>query len=223
MDRSEDKIISEKIGSVDTLPEGYEPNLESKWSVLETGLNKQQKKGFVISWPRIAAAAVLLLIGGGASLLLIKLQSPKPARPAANNVQKQTAPVNVQPVPHETAPQMAAVHTGKTSKGSSHTHQQQPAPVKQALQVAVHHEDQQDSTPQEIAPAPVSEVQLANATPAKQQKQRYVEMDFNDQPIGPHAPSEQVLAAQQFRFRLGSNSVSSSGTAGNNLRFHKTF
>lgn len=40
----EDKIIGQKINSLDSLPHGYEPNLESKWNVIEAGLDEGSKK-----------------------------------------------------------------------------------------------------------------------------------------------------------------------------------
>ena len=71
MEMLEDKIIKQKLDSLEKLPEGYEPNLESKWNLIETGLDEGNKKKVAIIWYRIAIAAMLLMIGGG-SLMLIK-------------------------------------------------------------------------------------------------------------------------------------------------------
>jgi hypothetical protein len=101
-------------------------------------------------------------------------------------------------------------------------HKENRPEMKQEKQDAVQPVPADPYVPEELQMQP-EPVQLASAASVRQKKQRYVELDFNDQPIGAHAPSEPVMAAQQFRFRLGSQSVSFVDAPGNQVSFRKSF
>src|SRR4051812_5730908 len=68
MDMLENKKIRDKINELDTLPEAYHPNMASKWSLLEAGLDGKDNRK-IIEWKRIAVAAVLLMMVGSAFVL----------------------------------------------------------------------------------------------------------------------------------------------------------
>ena len=73
MEMRSDKIIQDKINSVNDLPEGYSPNLNSKWELLQAGLKPEQNKKPVLYYvQRASAVAAMLLLIGGSSLLIIK-------------------------------------------------------------------------------------------------------------------------------------------------------
>lgn len=60
MEMQENKIIREKLEGLQGLPAGYQPSLESKWALIEAGLD-EKKKGSVSPWMWVAAAAVVLV------------------------------------------------------------------------------------------------------------------------------------------------------------------
>lgn len=64
MQHLDKNMLQEKLDSIDQLPAGYQPDLNSKWNLLETALDgtteKQQKK-FIVRWS--IAASILLFMG----------------------------------------------------------------------------------------------------------------------------------------------------------------
>src|SRR5688572_9574297 len=82
METMQDKLIREKLNSLDTLPERYVPSLDSKWELLLAG-QPEKKKRIPEFWYAIAASLVLLLTFG--YLLL-----PKPAKQNTNTIAHQT-------------------------------------------------------------------------------------------------------------------------------------
>src|SRR5688572_17026520 len=63
METMQDKLIREKLNSLDTLPEGYAPLLDSKWELLMAG-QPEAKKSRQYFW-YATAASLLLLLGFG--------------------------------------------------------------------------------------------------------------------------------------------------------------
>jgi hypothetical protein len=62
MEARENKIISEKLNSLDNLPEGYEPNLSAKWDILYNSLPKRNiKVTRMVSGIAIAASLLLAI------------------------------------------------------------------------------------------------------------------------------------------------------------------
>src|SRR5687768_10547211 len=63
METMQDKLVREKLNSLDTLPEGYMPSLDSKWELLMAGQpQKQEPKRYL--WYAAAASFLLLLAFG---------------------------------------------------------------------------------------------------------------------------------------------------------------
>src|SRR5687767_12588056 len=69
MDMLENKKIREKINALDELPETYHPNIASKWSLLEAGLNGNDNRKIIV-WKRISVAAVLVMLAGSTFVLI---------------------------------------------------------------------------------------------------------------------------------------------------------
>jgi hypothetical protein len=102
MEAWENKIIADKMHSLQDLPEDYQPNLDAKWSILEAGLPASKRKtGFLF---RYAAAAILLL---GSFGLLWKFYPAKkvPGQevvtrsvPVAIKSEKPAVAITIQPV-----------------------------------------------------------------------------------------------------------------------------
>jgi hypothetical protein len=71
METYSDKLIQQKIDLVNSLPEGYSPNLNNKWEILAAGL-APKKKPLYLYFNKISAIAAMLLLIGGVSLFFIK-------------------------------------------------------------------------------------------------------------------------------------------------------
>src|SRR5688572_16512448 len=74
MEAMQDKEIREKLNSLNTLPEGYSPSLDSKWELLCAG--KPIKKRTSLSFWYAAAASFLLLLS--ASLIFWQTEKHAP-------------------------------------------------------------------------------------------------------------------------------------------------
>ena len=64
MQHLDKNMLQEKLESLDQLPAGYQPDLNSKWNLLETALDgktEKKSKKFIILWS--VAASLLLLLG----------------------------------------------------------------------------------------------------------------------------------------------------------------
>ena len=89
MEMHSNNIIKQKIDSVNSLPQNYEPNLESKWELLEASLESNKPKPFVFWFNRIGSAAAILLLLGGIGIYVIKVIKPTNSKKTATaQVQK---------------------------------------------------------------------------------------------------------------------------------------
>jgi hypothetical protein len=61
MENLENKIIQEKINSLNSLPEGYQPSLAGKWELIEASLEGRKSKRPLWNWS--SAAAILMVAG----------------------------------------------------------------------------------------------------------------------------------------------------------------
>jgi hypothetical protein len=94
MEMHSNNIIKQKIDSINSLPQNYEPNLESKWELLEASLESNKPKPIVFWFNRIgSAAAILLLLGGIGGIYVIRVIKPanlkKPATAQVQRIEKE--------------------------------------------------------------------------------------------------------------------------------------
>jgi hypothetical protein len=215
MEMWEDNIIEQKLNGLDKLPEGYAPNLELKWSVLEAGLEgKSRKKPF--AWKRYAIAAMLLMLGGAGFRML---------RPAATHTTG--LPETKMPVAAEilVTDEILPIEQ-KTPAPAEHQQSKRNRPPQQLLISIVPQTPVAVIQPETTATYPTEpgQQQLATRT-RKTSKPRFVEVDFNDIPVIDEHSSDPVIAAHQFRMRLGGNpGTQSSSPAGGSpsLKFTQT-
>lgn len=205
MEKLQDKVIRDRLNALDTLPEGYTPNLASKWSVLEAGMENKRKKPVVI-WKYVAAAAMLLMVGG-ASLLLIR-----PAKPVAKTSDANKtigAPVISD---HKPSQPIAIIEVKKETNSLQKVRKlaaQKPEEPQPVAVVAI------DTT---IITQPQEQLAVAQV---KVKKPRFTEIDFDDNPA--EKLSEPVMAAQKFRFRVNfGNAVSGTQNQEGLIRLRKT-
>lgn len=181
------RSLQQKLDSLDELPVGYEPNLNSKWEVLETALHgKTQRKSILIALkPWLRVAAMLLLIGG-AGLLLIK----KPTTKTANVVPM------VSPIPQVMDDKPELVQSHLTPKPTKYVVQKRNNIVEkreEQTQVVTLAKDSVIINTAEVA----AEIAAIAAKPNK-----FTEVDFTE-PANVQTNNEAMVKAQKFRFKLG--------------------
>lgn len=202
METVEHGRIRDKISSVDGLPQGYSPDLQSKWELLEAGLKPAKRKALSTYFVRVGVAAGFLLLAG--------IMTWKP-------LSEQAAPVPVASGEIRQVPQADDV---PVPDGSGASHAQEPAkPVRRSARkkspAPVYAKDNRaaayNDTCTDPLPGPLTgETELAAVPKAK----RFVEIDFDRPAVGTHEPEKEVIASQRFRFRVGLGTQTRSGAAG---------
>ena len=195
MEMRSDKIIQDKINSVNDLPEGYSPNLNSKWELLQAGLKPEQNKKPVLYYiQRASAVAAMLLVIGGSGLLIIK----KPTKPSVSNIITNTnSYVTV-------APKVEIVNTieeQKTTPSTSKTTKKVMANV--PIKLVVNNQNISiDSSTQKVEAVTQP---IVNTTINEQvaSTERFTEVDFTSPIITPSTPTDVLVKAQKFKFKLG--------------------
>jgi hypothetical protein len=197
MEDMENKWIALKLEELDTLPEGYKPNLTSKWDLLEASMENRNKHHLAMyKWLRAAAVVTGILLLGN---LLAPRLATKPA--AQTKEQHKVASALTPDKPHPNMEQknkMTAVFVPhqsgvkmKNAKAKSNTVEME----------SVQPETRRDSivTTQHSVPT----VAVVTETPVKKEKNRYVQMDFND-PVdeGIARSADQGLNKKGFRIDL---------------------
>jgi len=195
MEMRSNKIIQDKINSVNDLPEGYSPNLNSKWELLQAGLKPEQNKKTVLYYiQRASAVAAMLLLIGGSGLLIIK----KPTKPTASNIT--TNNKNIVSVAPNTE-RVNAVEEKKTIPSPQKTNKK--VMVNAPIQLAVNTPNTSiDSSTQKVE---VVNQPIANTTINEQvaTTERFTEVDFTSPIITPSTPTDVLVKAQKFKFKLG--------------------
>lgn len=195
MEMRSNKIIQDKINSVNDLPEGYSPNLNSKWELLQAGLKPEQNKKPVLYYiQRASAVAAMLLLIGGSGLLIIK----KPTKPTASNIT--TNNKNIVSVAPNTE-RVNAVEEKKAIPSSPKTTKK--VMVNAPIQLAV-------NTPNTSIDSSIQKVEVVNQstvnTTINEQvatTERFTEVDFTSPIITPSTPTDVLVKAQKFKFKLG--------------------
>jgi hypothetical protein len=212
MQRPEDNIIREKLEELQELPGNYTPNLASKWSVLEAALEDKPKRRMWAGWKWAAAAAFLGLLSVG---FLLNNETTKPPLKTAN-----VPVVGKHQIAGKTLPVPLA---NPVVKSNSKPSKRKATPVPQQVTSEVEDESKLLSS-HELQPIAAIQDQLNHSVveqelPTKP-RTRYIEVDFSDALITQSAPPKPVMAAQVFRLKLGSASVSSTPNTGGRMKLH---
>ena len=112
MENWENKLIADKLNSLEELPEGYSPNMASKWEIIQSGLQQKRKRVHVAWW----IAFVLALLTGLA--IWIDAFEKQPADQALTP-KENTEPSSVKlipPLPAKPSPQSTVQTTAKDNQ-----------------------------------------------------------------------------------------------------------
>ena len=204
MESWENKLISDKINSLQHLPDGYQPNLSSKWEIIEAGLPKNKKRIIPLSvrWPAAAMLAGVFLT----VTLLNRNSKRQEGIMAAVNMHSLHIPSVIQ------TEQPAMVAKPVVIKNNKVQTVQKPVPaletavmVKQEKLELIHNELQ--LTP--VVPVTDSATGVANEPAitalqpeaSKQAKRRTFQKDFNDNRLTIDTGYSKP-AGPQFSFKL---------------------
>ncbi|HSI90424.1 MAG TPA: hypothetical protein VK927_04865 [Adhaeribacter sp.] len=205
----QDKQIREKLDSLNTLPEGYAPSLDSKWELLRAGQPEKKKRRLVYYYA--AAASFLLLLVSGIFLNLkfasqpgnevaTTIKTAPEAKPAFSEISKNEA--NNQPaisalIPTEAKPENAIKKAEKTKVLARASVKRRPAEAQTEVPALP------SSEPEKLvlAPEPAAIATTRPEGPAKK-RHRYVELDFEAPEMPQHLPQPVQTAQLQFKIRL---------------------
>lgn len=220
MEDMENKLIASKLSELDTLPEGYKPNLNSKWELIEASMEGERKNRFVMY--RVAAVITGIILLG---YLFMPRLNVQPA--TQSKVQQKTEPAmkHNKPLPSpEQKNKMIAATVQRKSAAKV-----EKVKIKSNV-VEMESVQPKPETKIDSVPAMQNSVQLAELdteAPVKKKKSRYVQLDFND-PVKEEtaAPSPKQMYAKEFRIDLfngnappQTNTITNSSTALFKIKF----
>jgi hypothetical protein len=218
MENQEKKSIAEKLDSLVDLPEGYHPNLNSKWSLLEESLHNRSviRKRADNKWIKVAAC-ILILFSVGVWIMFRK-----------NEKMVQMHPV---PVKHELYIEIPVkiqedVSTGENRPGKKiHVKSAIVQKENQIHDTVKNQGNQQSFIVQEMETVDTASAVLSQIEKQfkEKKKRRYVQIDF-DSPSS--IPVASATATPVFRLRIGSanqNSTLTGFESGSTLRIKQNF
>lgn len=185
----DNQYIKQQIDSVTEFPDGYTPNLETKWEILATSIQEQKKqKATLLLWGKISAAASVLIIMG-LCLRLFTQQGPIESK-IASQLNTDSKIQQILPSPVKVEKEIKPIN--KVRKRTA------VIPIEEIVN------DQVAFTYQTIDTNQVKAVNPAIVLPIKAtaKMDRNVEIDFFEPAISVHTSSETIVKAIQFKFTL---------------------
>ena len=206
MEAMQDKLIREKLNSLDSLPEGYAPSLDSKWELLRAG-KPEKKKTPVYFWYAVAASLLLLLSFG---LIFWQIETPVTENVPEKAVAKHEIPAEkTKPNTLEYSNYASQANSIKPAVASV-TSTQKNGMVKAAKTIIPKQIAEISSIDATVKPATVTQtteeepvlIAAENSKITSKKKNRYVEVDF-EAPETPQRLPQPVQTAQlQFKIRI---------------------
>lgn len=195
MDRQTDKQIADKINSLDSLPQGYAPDLDSKWELLQLADKKKKSAVILLLTNRWFALAACLLLAFTAGIIwlvqpVIKSTTPKP-------VAEKIIHPTVKSAPHKNE---TVIETSKKkSKDLKSAKPKNKIIIEPNIELVQLKNSATTTNDTANNNQLVNQEVLAIQPPVKAKKQRYVQMDFEDSIV---QPGEKNVSAQAVRFRF---------------------
>ncbi|MBL0031255.1 MAG: hypothetical protein IPP27_03380 [Bacteroidetes bacterium] len=197
MENKENKLIADKINSLDKLPQGYNPNLDAKWALLQSEEKEQPVLTLFLkqNWRKIAAVILILFLSS--ALWISKFSS------STNEISTQPIHEIAIPAPvHQNLPlaesqkpiekQIVEIKNLQKRPGKKINSKVRQEEISIEKQIPVQDKNIEIQLPVEEKALATSEI--------KRSKQRYVQMDFDDAVV---KDSNKNTFAQGFQFRLG--------------------
>lgn len=202
-------IFKQKIDSINSLPSNYEPNLESKWELLEASLKPNKKKPFIYWFNKIGAVAAVVLLFGAIGIYGVKIIKPtnvkKPGTAQVYTIEKEKYAANTN-IKNKILPVVTHQKVIAKQKKVNVTTEQKPPLLTESKPVDT----------------PIISVTLAEnkeEETVKKQK-RFTEIDFGETVVT--KPLEiKVASTQNIKFKIGATlpNKTLTGTAAENSSF----
>jgi hypothetical protein len=198
MENRENKTIADKINSLDKLPEGYHPNLDAKWALLQSKENRPKVIALFNRKNLSKIAAILLILLISTAIWINSQKSP------VNNftvVEPKEIPSGTINTDHQNL--SATVIQKPDNKKQARNKSASAFSNKKDNSVSVQEissEKQLPAQEQAIELIPTVEEPEIAVTETKKSRERYVQMDFDD---AIKSDSDKNTFAQGFQFRLG--------------------
>jgi hypothetical protein len=210
MEMHSNNIIKQKIDSINSLPQNYEPNLESKWELLEASLKSNKSKPFIFGFNRIGSAAAVLLLFGGIGIYVIKVIKPanlkKPATAQVQRIEKEN-------------------YTKPSLKKDSMANAKQDVIVKPKSLKKITEAEPLMITENKHIDTPIISVAIAENMVIESVKKykRFTEIDF-EEPLLKKPLEIKVASIQNLKFKIGTTlpNKSLTGASADNLSFSFT-
>jgi len=174
MENLENKIIASKLEELNTLPQDYQPNLDSKWALIESSLDagSEEKKRLFVWMP--AAASVLIFSFFGVLFFLGDKTKPIAFDKQQDNITKPHREIR-SAIRLQSETQKVEVITNRKPKD------RMPIVKKESkiTHLAVSLNVVSDNSTYQVPNAAV-EVVVAKESTIKKKKSRYVQLDFDD-------------------------------------------
>lgn len=193
-----DKSVREKLNQLTGLPEGYTPNLQSKWALLEASLEAEQhskRRGF---W-MLRAAAVLFLFSVSAVMYFYLHRTAPMANPLQARSSVTPAPV---PARQPVAPSIVQVVAQRPAPRPVRAVEQN-TPLPQVEQPVIN-----GVVPQTEVEAILATTEATIAVTKKKNKVRYEQMDFGNTVVTTGTLAQQIPPAKTFQIKLLSTDAS---------------
>ncbi len=230
MKNKENKQIAEKLDSLHTLPEGYHPDIESKWALLEEAIGEK----VVICW-RIhlkwwAVAASILLICTLAVWLDNRHGETKGEIVENGFSEKKIYKPSIFPTEEEGAsadrdtqalPAKVALEAA-TNKTQIKNKLPKPLPLNENVEMDP---NKLNNSPVDQTSSSISEIAIVQPD-KKRNKQRYIEMDFSEPSQNIQLSRDEKIFAHLFRFKIIPDETlpyTASNSENNFLKFKKNF
>ena len=203
MEATENKKIASKLEELKTLPKDYQPNLDSKWALLEASLSGKDKgKQRIVVW--IRAAAALIIFGLLGFWMQSEYQVNNIADAKTNEVMESSVS-KLQPARQfQNELNVAEKFTAKKAPAkkikSVEKNQHVNEPIKEvaALPLTSVIKDSVSSTVEVF-----TQIATVSEMPVKKKKSRYVQLDFDgtieEVPLN---PTEQTLLVKNIKISL---------------------
>lgn len=206
---TDDKLIKDKIDAIVELTDGYSPNLENKWDILQAALEQnREKKSRKLYWMRVSTAAVILMISGS---LYLYFGTHNVSYPEATLQSNKITPLITQEL--KSSPTKIAVKR-----------KQLPVHKPQAIVSIIRPET---ICAEESIQIRKESTQLVANTILPTEQPRFVEIDFFTPALSPETPTETLVKAHQFKFKfsIGENKLNTNAqnTPSNSIGLKTTF
>ena len=126
MESWENKTIADKLNGLQELPDGYSPNIASKWEIVQAGLSGKKKASFKRLWLLCLLALLIAFVTIWSLDSLGKPDKQKSIRVAEQTNQpvnkKQLTRIKPETVPTENHVKIEVINTQRTKPSNSHQH-----------------------------------------------------------------------------------------------------